>query len=67
MRRTLLAIGIALLLSLLFVPWGNHYGRVPLCIAAALAASTVIWLSLRKTVSDWAEAAEALVVSELAI
>ena len=47
--------------------WGNHYGCVPLCIAPARAASTAIWLSLRKTVSDWAEAAEALVGSELAI
>jgi hypothetical protein len=46
---------------------GNHYGRVPLCIPAALAASTAIWLSLRKTVSDWAEAAEAGVGPELAI
>jgi hypothetical protein len=28
MRRTLFAVGIAVLLSLLFVPWGNHLGRV---------------------------------------
>jgi hypothetical protein len=46
---------------------GLSQGRVPLCIPAALAASIAIWLSLRKTVSDWAEAAEALVGSELAI
>ena len=67
MRRTLLALESQCCYRSLFVSWGNHYGRVPLCIAAALAASTAIWLSLRKTASDWAEAAEALVGSELAI
>ena len=28
MRRTLLAVGIAVLMSLLNVPWGNHFGRI---------------------------------------
>jgi ABC-type dipeptide/oligopeptide/nickel transport system permease subunit len=28
MRRTLLAVGVAVLVSLLNVPWGNHFGRI---------------------------------------
>jgi hypothetical protein len=28
MRRTLVAVGIAVLVSLLNVPWGNQFGRI---------------------------------------
>jgi hypothetical protein len=28
LKRTLLAVGVAVLVSLLNVPWGNHFGRV---------------------------------------
>ncbi len=66
-RHELRPIATPITGNLLIYESGLSQGLDPLCIAAALAASTAIWLSLRKTVSDWAEAAEAGVEPELAI